>query len=106
MPFGPDVVLRTTTDDRSIAGAKVVAGYGREPWLAIRDLSKLAKITARDDAADGDRFEVIGVTLTAGPVPDNTTTQKGATAPGWVAYGTLVKHSPADDAAAPKRRAG
>jgi hypothetical protein len=106
MPFGPKVALRTTTDDRAIEGAKVVAGYGREPWLAIRDLSKLARITARDDAADGDRFEVIGVTLTAGPVPDNTTTQKGATTQGWVAYGTLVKHPPADGAAAVERRAG
>jgi len=40
----------------------MVAGYGRGPWLAIRDLTKLARITARDTAADGDRFEVIRVT--------------------------------------------
>jgi len=101
MPLGPDVTLRTTTYGHSIDDAKVVAGYGRDPGLAIRDLAKCARVTARDLVTEGDQFEVIGVTLVAGQVPDNTSTERHATAPGWAAYGTLIRRP-----AARYRRAG
>jgi hypothetical protein len=69
----------------------VVAGYGRDPALAIRDLAKCARVTAWDmTAGPGDQFEVIGVRLVSGQVPDNTSTERHATTPGWAAYGTLL----------------
>jgi hypothetical protein len=48
-------------------------------------------------ASDG-AFVIIGVgiSLTPGPVPDHESGEKGATRPGWLALGTLVRQPAAE----------
>jgi hypothetical protein len=92
--FGPEVGM-TTTADVPAEGAKVVAGYGFEPGLALRDLRKLASIEAGAAHADGDRWDVVGISLTPGPVPDHQAGEKGATRSGWCAIGTLIRRAAA-----------
>lgn len=82
----------STTAGAAAEGAKVVAGYGREPGLALRDLRKIASIEARSAHADSDRWDVTGITLVPGPVPDHSG-ERGATVGGWVAYGTLTRRA-------------
>jgi hypothetical protein len=89
--FGPEIGMSTTAGAPA-EGAKVVAGYGREPGLALRDLRKIASIEAGSAHADGDRWGVIGITLVPGPVPDHSG-ERGATTGGWVAYGTLTRRA-------------
>ena len=94
----PDVTIRTTTgDDGDRMAATVVAGYGPNPAAAIRDLTRCAQAAAAG-LGDGGPFEVIGVRLVAGEVPDNDALRaeptareaRRATRPGWCAYGTLT----------------
>jgi len=82
----------STTAGAPADGAKVVVGYGREPSLALRDLRKIASIEAGSAHADGNRWDVTGITLVPGPVPDHTG-ERGATTGGWVAYGTLTRRA-------------
>lgn len=97
----PNVTIRTTTagaDDLMAAG--VVAGFGPDPAAAVRDLTRVARAAAGDLGGDGGPYEVIGVTLVAGEVPDNDALRaappdavreaRRATRPGWCAYGTLM----------------
>jgi hypothetical protein len=89
--FGPEVGMTTT--DTPVDGGKVVAGFGFEPGLALRDLRKLASLEAGSAHAGGARWDVIGISLTPGPVPDHNADVKGATRPGWCAMGTLIRRA-------------
>jgi hypothetical protein len=107
--FGPEVGCRTSSDTQPLDHAQVVAGYGFEPGLALRDLRKLAQIEAKAAYTDeADSWEAIGVQLVAGPVPDHQVGERGATRNGWVAFGTLIRHPAAAQSpgSAGMRRAG
>jgi hypothetical protein len=99
----PEVTIRTTTNGDGGQAPTVVAGYGTDPAAAVRDLTSCAKAAAREllRSGAGQQFEVIGVRLVAGEVPDNASDDRRATRPGWAAYGTLTAV-----AAAAGRRAG
>jgi hypothetical protein len=87
----PEVTLRTTTGDDGGQAPTVVAGYGLSPAAAIRDLERTAKATVRAmPAGPAAAYEVLGVQLAAGQVPDNHG-ERGATVAGWAAYGTLAE---------------
>ncbi len=97
------MTIRTTTDGDGSDAPTVVAGYGPDPAAAVRDLTRCARSAARQliGSRPYDRFEVIGVRLVAGEVPDNTSDARRATRPGWAAYGTLTAVTATAD-----RRAG
>jgi hypothetical protein len=89
----PEVTIQTTTTVGDGGQAPtVVAGYGTDPAAAVRDLTSCARSVAREllMSGAGQRFEVIGVQLVAGEVPDNASDDRRATRPGWAAYGTMV----------------
>jgi hypothetical protein len=84
------VPIRTTTDDHGGGLAVVVAGYGIDPGAAVRDLTRVARGAARElNGASPAGYEVVGVQLAAGEVPDNHRDARTDTRPGWCAYGTL-----------------
>jgi hypothetical protein len=80
-----------STTSSPVDGGKVVVGCGREPWLAMRDLRKIGSIEARSAHDGDDGWDVIGITLVPGPIPDHASQERGATAAGWVAVGTLIR---------------
>jgi len=121
--FGPDVSA-STLHAPAPEGAMVVAGMGTEPRDALRELRKVAQIEARSadreagrDETDG-RWEIVGVTLTPGPIPDydareqarrqhdNDSGGRNAVRPGWVSIGTLIRHDAAAEAGSVMHRVG
>jgi hypothetical protein len=82
---------------------------GTEPGFALRDLRKLAQIEATN-AGGREGWQVIGVSLVPGPIPDRESGERGALRPGWCAVGTLIRPGAApgaeDEAGAPVRHAG
>lgn len=89
----PEVTLRTTTGDDGGQALSVVAGYGPDPAAAIRSLTQCAKTEARVYLGDHPpcTFEVLGVSLVAGKVPDDRPdTERHAVRDGWAAIGTMV----------------
>jgi hypothetical protein len=102
--FGPEVAF-TTGHAPVSEGAKVVAGMGTEPGFALRDLRKLAQIEVTS-AGGGEGWQVIGVSLVPGPIPDRESGERGALRPGWCAVGTLIRPGAKDEAGVTVRRAG
>jgi hypothetical protein len=89
-----DLNMRTTSGgEHDFGAAQVVVGYGIDPAAAVSSLRHAAKSAALA-MVDGLAYEIVGVTLTAGQVPDVSRVAaelgaRHATIAGWVAYGTL-----------------
>jgi hypothetical protein len=98
--FGPEVAMSTMASAPD--GAFVIVGVGFEPLQAMRDLRKLSQIQAKElrrklgREPGNDTWSVVGISLTPGPVPDHESGEKGATRPGWLALGTLVRRPSAE----------
>jgi hypothetical protein len=111
----PELTIRTTIAQDDGQAAAVVVGYGTDPASAVRDLTRCARVAARELPGGVGAHEVVGVRLTAGNVPDNDALRdagasgiheaKRARVPGWVAYGTLAVAVVSAEAAA-RRAAG
>ena len=70
-----------------------MAGYGADPAAAVRSLTRCARAEARIYAGEHPGphvFDVQGVTLVAGKVPDDRAEERHAQTDGWAAIGTMV----------------
>jgi hypothetical protein len=91
----PEVTIRTTTGDDGAHAASVVSGYGADPASAVRSLTRCARTEARAYLGDHPGppcvFDVVGVTLVAGKVPDDRPeAERHAVRDGWAAIGTMI----------------